>query len=94
MANQRRVSRFSKTDRSALAEAHAGGKQQVVLAFASRAGENGGLAADLTAVGASIRYREDEIGYVSAIVPIEHADEAARLPRVHRPAGPSSASSM
>jgi subtilisin family serine protease len=74
-----RTSTFNKSDRSVLAEVLADGKPRVVLNVASRPGQNAAVAEDLSRLGATIRFQDDTVDYLSAVVPIERADEASRL---------------
>ena len=70
---------LSKHDRELLAEAILNGKSTVTLLIASRPGANKMVASGLTKLGATIRYREDTVNYISAIVPVNKVEAAASL---------------
>lgn len=71
--------KLDKHDRELLAEARAQGRGTVTLLIASKPGANNQVASGLASVGASVRYRENDIGYIRAIVPIDKAEAAAAL---------------
>jgi hypothetical protein len=70
---------LSKHDRELLANAIANGESTVTLLIASSPGSNGRVASGLQRLGAVVRYREDEINYVSAVVPVNQVEAAAAL---------------
>jgi hypothetical protein len=70
---------LGKHDRQLLAEARAEGKSTVTLLIAATKGANKTVIAGLTKLGASVRYREDSIDYIRAVVAIGKADAAANL---------------
>ncbi len=70
---------LSKHDRELLAEAIANGKSTVTLLIASQPGANRTVASGITRLGGTVRYREDTINYISAIVPVNKVDAAATL---------------
>ena len=70
---------LSKHDRELLAEAIVNGESTVTLLIASAPGSNNRVASDIQRLGGNVRYREDEINYISAIVPVDKVDDVAAL---------------
>jgi len=70
---------LSKYDRQLLAEAIANGQSTVTLLIASTPGSNSRVASGIQRLGGTVRYREDEINYISAIVPTDQVEAVARL---------------
>ncbi len=70
---------LSKHDRELLAEAIVNGKSTVTLLIASQPGANRTVANGITKLGGTVRYREDTINYISAIVPVNKVEAAATL---------------
>jgi subtilisin family serine protease len=70
---------LSKHDRELLAEAIVNGESTVTLLVASAPGSNNKVASGIQRLGGNVRYREDDINYVSAIVPVDKVDEVAAL---------------
>src|SRR5215208_6194977 len=70
---------LSKHDRELLAEAIVNGKSTVTLLIASQPGANKTVATGITRLGGTVRYREDTINYISAIVPVNKVEAAATL---------------
>jgi subtilisin family serine protease len=70
---------LSKHDRELLAEAIVNGESTVTLLIASAPGSNNRVANDIQRLGGNVRYREDEINYISAIVPVDKVDDVAAL---------------
>ena len=70
---------LSKHDRALLAEAIANGESTVTLLIASTQGSNNRVANGLQRLGGTVRYREDEINYISAIVPTDKVEAVATL---------------
>ncbi len=60
---------LSKQDTARLAQARSAKKSTVTVLLASRSGQQATVAAGLAKVGAKIRYRDDDLGYVRADVP-------------------------
>ncbi len=73
---------LSKQSRQLLADAKAAGKQTVTLLIATYPGSNKQVAEGIVALGGAIAYRDDDLGYLRAVVPIGQAEAAARLPGV------------
>ena len=71
--------RLDAHDRTLLAEARAEGRDTVTLLVAAAPGRAKSVAADLTALGAVVRYRDDDVAYVRARVPIGKAEAASRI---------------
>jgi subtilisin family serine protease len=74
--------RLSKEERAAIAKARAEGKDSVILLFATQPGQAKTVVDGLEALGAKVGYRDDQLGYVRATVPVANADKAAALPGV------------
>ena len=70
---------LSKYDREKLAEAIVNGQPTVTLLIASARGANNRVASGIQGLGGSIRYREDDISYISAIVPTDKVEAVAAL---------------
>jgi hypothetical protein len=70
---------LSKHARELLAEAIANGNSTVTLLIASQPGANKTVASGITKLGGTIRYREDSINYISAIVPVNQVEAAVNL---------------
>jgi subtilisin family serine protease len=70
---------LSKYDRQLLADAIVNGKSTVTLLIASVPGSNSKVASGIQKLGGTVRYREDDISYISAIVPVDKVEAVARL---------------
>ena len=70
---------LSKHDRQLLAEAIANGESTVTLLLASAPGSNNKVASGIQKLGGVVRYREDSINYVSAVVPVDKVEAVATL---------------
>ena len=70
---------LSKHARALLAEAIVNGETTVTLLIASTPGSNNKVANGIQKLGGNVRYREDSINYISAIVPINKVAAAAVL---------------
>src|SRR5919106_2560172 len=70
---------LSKHDRELLAEAIANGQSTVTLLIAAQRGANRRVAQGIANLGGTVRFREDEIDYIRAIVPVDKVDDAAAL---------------
>ncbi|HEX6075404.1 MAG TPA: S8 family serine peptidase [Micromonosporaceae bacterium] len=70
---------MSKHDRALLATAIANGDQEVTLLIASWPGVNGSVVAGLRELGATVRYREDDISYLRAVTPTGKVEQVVRL---------------
>jgi len=70
---------LSKHDRELLATARAQGQSSIMLLIAAEPGAAGAVANGLAQLGATIRYRDDDLSYLRAIVPIDRAEAAAQL---------------
>jgi hypothetical protein len=70
---------LSKYDRELLAKAIANGEATVTLLIASVPGSNGRVANDIQRLGGYVRYREDDISYISAVVPTNKVEAVASL---------------
>ncbi|MEW6401055.1 MAG: S8 family serine peptidase [Chloroflexota bacterium] len=70
---------LSKHDRALLAEAIVNGESTVTLLIASKPGANKKVASGIQSLGGIVRYQEDEVNYVSAIVPVDKVEAVAAL---------------
>ncbi|HLE30219.1 MAG TPA: hypothetical protein VI793_18990, partial [Anaerolineales bacterium] len=70
---------LSKHDGELLAEARAQGDSTVTLLIASQPGANRKVVSGIQGLGGTVRYRDDDVSYIRAIVPIDHVEAAARL---------------
>ena len=70
---------LSKYDRALLAEAVANGQSTITLLIASTPGSNSRVASGIQKLGGTVRYREDDINYISAIVPTNKVEAVAAL---------------
>ncbi len=70
---------LSKHDRELLAEAIANGQSTVTLLIAAQRGANKRVAQGIASLGGTVRFREDDIDYIRAIVPIDQVEAAATL---------------
>jgi subtilisin family serine protease len=71
--------KLGKHDRELYVQATERGDQTVMLLVASQPGANRTVASGLAGLGAVIRYRDDDLSYVRAIVPIGNVIAAANL---------------
>ncbi|HEY6959418.1 MAG TPA: S8 family serine peptidase [Candidatus Limnocylindria bacterium] len=74
--------KLSKADRERLAAATANGAATVTMLFATVETSTSSVAAALTALGATVRKTDADVGYIRADVPTAKADQAAKLPGV------------
>ncbi|HET9441726.1 MAG TPA: hypothetical protein VFO65_00310, partial [Acidimicrobiales bacterium] len=72
-------SALGRSDRALLAQARASGDSTVTLLIATRIGATRDVVRRLQALGARVAARDDDVGYVRAVVPIARAEQAARL---------------
>ncbi|MDQ3733520.1 MAG: S8 family serine peptidase [Actinomycetota bacterium] len=70
---------LDRHDRELLAQARANGETTIRLLIASRANKNSDVARGIEALGGRIEYRDDPLGYARAVVPIDRAEQAARV---------------
>jgi len=70
---------LSKHDRELLAEAIANGQSTVTLVIAAQRGSNKGVVQGIQSLGGTVRFRDDDVDYIRAIVPIDKAEAAATL---------------
>lgn len=66
-------------DTELLATARAKGESTVTLLIASTAGRNNGVASAVQALGGTIRYRDDSLDYLRAVVATSQAEQVAAL---------------
>lgn len=81
-ARQAKPSKLFKDSRQLLAAMRAQGRPDASLLLVSKAGANDAVAREAVRLGASIRYRDDDIGYVRARVPIDKVEALAAFDRV------------
>lgn len=72
-------SKLLKRDRETLAQAYAEGKTDVMLVIAAAPGTNAAVVHELPALGGKVRYRDDEVDYLRALVPLANVERLARL---------------
>src|ERR1700754_2953854 len=75
----RAINKLRKIDRERLVAAKLEGKSEIMLVLAAKPGMNPLMAREVTSLGAVVRFREDAVDYLRAIVPIARVDEVARL---------------
>ena len=72
-------SRLDAHDRTLLAQARAAGDDTVTLLVAAAPGRTKSVVSGLSALGAVVRYRDDDVAYVRARVPIGKAEAASAV---------------
>src|SRR5689334_5302395 len=72
-----------KDDRGDLATAHARGDTAVTVIIAAMPGTTGQLAQTIEAMGGTIRFRNDQVDYVRARVPVDSVERLAHDASVH-----------
>ena len=70
---------LSKHDHELLDEALVQGKTTVTLLIASLPGNNKSVASNIIAFGGTVRFQDDSLDYLRAIVPIDAAEKIAQL---------------
>jgi hypothetical protein len=70
---------LSKHGRALLATAVANGEKTITLLIAAKKGANKTVANGIAGLGGAVRYREDEVDYLRAVVPTAKAQAAAQL---------------
>ncbi len=70
---------LGKSDRQLLATAKANGAQTVTVLIAAKAGAAKQVVAGLQGLGATVRYRDDALGYIRAVVGVGSVDAVAQL---------------
>src|SRR5262245_9066597 len=71
--------KLSKEDRAAIARARAQGQGPVTLLIASQPGSNRSVAGGVAGLGGTVRYQDDDLDYLRAIVPLDKVDAVAAL---------------
>ena len=71
--------KLSKQDRALLAAATANGKDSVTVLIAAEPGANRTVAFGLKGLGAAVRYREDSIDYIRAVISVDKVAAATTL---------------
>ncbi len=74
--------KLSKHDRELYVQASERGDPTVMLLIAALPGANKTVVSGLGKLGARIRYRDDELSYIRAIVPIGNVLAAAKRPGI------------
>src|SRR5215217_6734566 len=72
-------SKLRKQDREALALARVQGQTTVTLLIAAQRGSNRSVANGVAGLGGTVRYRDDDLDYLRATVPIDKVDAVAAL---------------
>jgi hypothetical protein len=75
----RAKSKFTKQDRAALARQEARGVRVVSLLIATPRAGTADVASSVRALGGTVAYRNDRLGYMRVRVPMKKADQASRL---------------
>src|SRR6266511_1988497 len=70
---------LSKEEAALLREARAQGKDSVILLIASQPGQAKTVADGLQGLGASVGYRDDQLGYLRATVALDKVEQAFGL---------------
>jgi subtilisin family serine protease len=71
--------KLSKHERALVAEARANGESTITLMIASKGKANGVVAKGLESIGATVAYREDQLDYIRAAVPLDKLGDALAL---------------
>ncbi len=71
--------KLSKEEAALLQKAHVSGDKTVTLLVAAQPGQTKTVVDGLQGLGATIRYRDDELGYIRADVPTDKVKEAFAL---------------
>jgi hypothetical protein len=72
-----------KDARGELAQARARGESDVLLVIASMPGQNRRVAEAVSGMGGKVQFRDDDVDYLRARVPVDRVDELAAHPSVH-----------
>ena len=72
-----------KDSRAELAQARARGEEDVLLVIAAMPGRNGEMADVVEELGGTVEYREDEVDYLRARVPLEKVEDLTDHPALH-----------
>jgi len=72
-----------KDDRGDVATAHARGDTAVTVIIAAMPGGTGQLAQTIQRMGGTIRFRDDQVDYIRARVPVDSVERLAHDPSVH-----------
>jgi hypothetical protein len=78
----RQTSRLSKHSRELLALARVNNKKTVSLLIGAQPGADQVVANSINSLGGTIRYREDDVSYLRADIPIDKVEAVAGLPGV------------
>src|SRR5215510_3571051 len=73
------TSKLLKRDRETLARAYAEGQTEAMLVIAAVPGTTAAVANQLRALGGKVRYRDDEVDYLRARIPVGSVERIARL---------------
>lgn len=76
------AAKLTLQDRSLLAAARAEQRAEVTVLIATADGASRPVATGLAALGGRVRYQDDELGYIRAVVPTAQVEAAARLPGI------------
>jgi len=78
-AQQVKQQKLSMHNRELLQEARAQGKSSVTLLIAAQPGANKTVTSGLSGIGATVRFRDDDISYIRADVPTAKVETAVQL---------------
>ena len=70
---------LGKHDRELLAQAQAKGDLTTTLIVAVASGSSGKVQSAVEALGGKVRYREDDLGYLSVVIPLDQAKRVAAI---------------
>ena len=70
---------LGKHDRELLAQAQAKGDLTTTLIVAAAPGSSGTIQSAVEALGGKVRYREDDLGYLSVVIPLDQAKRVAAI---------------
>lgn len=71
--------KLRKADREALAQARAQGLGTVTLLIAAKRGSNRAVSSGIVGLGGTVRFQDDDLDYLRAIVPTEKVEAVAAL---------------
>ncbi|MFL6139355.1 MAG: serine protease, partial [Frankiaceae bacterium] len=78
-ATSQAASKLSKHDHELLAAARGDGSSAVTMLIAAQPGQGSTVASGLASLGATVGYRDDDVGYLRARVPVGTADAVSKL---------------
>ena len=70
---------LGKHDRELIAQAQARGDRTTTLIVAAAPGSSGTIQSAVETLGGKVRYREDDLGYLSVVIPLDQANRVAAI---------------